>query len=120
MAALRGDLDPKPWQNNTERADGLLLQSLVSFPSDYTFSVVGAQAGGCAAGEHREFVDDVLQTVARITEVKLPLPEEAVQRRQRLGGKYISLSVTVNVRAPEIVHSVCKELQKDPRVKMSF
>jgi putative lipoic acid-binding regulatory protein len=52
--------------------------------------------------------------------VDLPLPEAAVQRRPRLGGKFVSLSITVRVRAPEIVHSVCRELKKDPRVKMTF
>jgi hypothetical protein len=62
LAALRGDLDPKPWEQNTERAPGVLLQSLVSFPADYSFSVVGADAGGCPKGEHREFVEFVLAT----------------------------------------------------------
>lgn len=42
LAALRGDLDPKPWEENTERAPGVLMQSLIQFPSDYTF-----QVGGC-------------------------------------------------------------------------
>jgi putative lipoic acid-binding regulatory protein len=58
--------------------------------------------------------------VARLTEVPLPLPDGALAQRPRLGGKYVSLSVTVRVRAPEIVHAVCRELAADPRVKMSF
>jgi hypothetical protein len=49
---------------NTERAPGVLLQSLITWPADYTFQVVGASAGGCAAGAHTEFVDDVLATGA--------------------------------------------------------
>jgi putative lipoic acid-binding regulatory protein len=43
-----------------------------------------------------------------------------VQRRRRLGGKYVSLSITVRVRAPEIVGRVYDELAKDGRVKMRF
>lgn len=50
----------------------------------------------------------------------LPLADDAVTRRQRLGGKYVSLSITVRVRAPEIVSRVYDELAKDPRVKMKF
>ncbi|GBF99176.1 hypothetical protein Rsub_11621 [Raphidocelis subcapitata] len=120
VAALRGDLDPKPWEENTERAPGVLMQSLITWPADYTFSVVGASAGGCPEGRHADFEADVLTTVARLTEVPLPLPDGAVTRRPRLGGKYVSLSITVKVRAAEIVHAVCKELASDPRVKMSF
>lgn len=45
LAALRGDLDPKPWEENTERAPGVLLGSLVTFPADYTFQV--CVGGGC-------------------------------------------------------------------------
>ncbi|KIZ00589.1 hypothetical protein MNEG_7372 [Monoraphidium neglectum] len=120
LAALRGDLDPKPWEENTERAPGVLLGSLVTFPADYTFQVVGASAGGCSSGEHAEFVDDMVATVARLTETPLPLADGAVKRKQRLGGKYVSLSVTVNVRAPELVTRVYEELGKDTRVKMKF
>lgn len=58
--------------------------------------------------------------VARVAEVALPLPSEAVVRRPRLGGKYVSLAITVTVRAPEIITRVAGELQKDPRVKMAF
>lgn len=52
--------------------------------------------------------------------MSLPLGDGAVTQRQRLGGKYVSLSITVNVRAPEIVTRVYDELAKDPRVKMRF
>jgi hypothetical protein len=61
-----------------------------------------------------------IPAVSRIAEVPLPLPEGAVTRKPRMNGKFVSLGITVNVRAPEIVMSVCAELQKDPRVKMSF
>lgn len=62
VRALRGELDPKPWEENSERAPGVLLQSLVTFPSNYTFQVVGASEGGCPAGVHAEFVDDMVAT----------------------------------------------------------
>jgi putative lipoic acid-binding regulatory protein len=58
--------------------------------------------------------------VSRLTEVPLPLPDGAVASRPRLGGKFVSLSITLRVRAPEIVQAVCGELKKDPRVKMTF
>lgn len=119
LSALRGDLDPKPWEENTERAPGVLLGSLVTFPADYTFQVVGASEGGCAQGRHDDFVEDCVATVARICEAG-PLPDAAVARKPRLGGRYVSLAVTVRVRAPEIVGRVYEELGRDPRVKMKF
>lgn len=39
-AALRGEFDPPAWKDNTERTPGLLLDSLMQFPGQYTFSLV--------------------------------------------------------------------------------
>lgn len=50
MAALRGDLDPKPWEENTERAPGVLLGSLITFPTDYTFQVGSCGHTCCVLG----------------------------------------------------------------------
>lgn len=45
---------------------------------------------------------------------------EQCTAKQRLGGKYVSLSIPVVVRAPEIVQQVFDELGRDPRVLMKY
>lgn len=148
VAALRGDLDPKPWEDNTERAPGVIMQSLVQFPCAYTFQVVGASAkatgssgngssgtdsssssGSAAAAaadddaaltaRHADFVADVAATVSRMAEVS-PLPDGSVVVTPRLKGKFVSVKVTVTVRAAEVILAIADELKRDARVKMAF
>ena len=40
VRAMRGELDPAPGVANTERASGLLLDSLVQWPATYEFQFV--------------------------------------------------------------------------------
>jgi putative lipoic acid-binding regulatory protein len=40
--------------------------------------------------------------------------------KERLGGKYVSMTVGVMVRAPELINAVWEELGKDERVKMRY
>jgi hypothetical protein len=41
--------------------------------------------------------------------------------QERLGGKYVSISVTVqSVRAPELIKSTFDAIGEDPRVTMKF
>ena len=42
------------------------------------------------------------------------------EAKQRLGGKYASLTVPASVRAPEVIQSVLEELGRDPRVLMKY
>ena len=44
----------------------------------------------------------------------------AEQVRERLGGKYVSVSVEAVVRAPEVIAAVIDELGKDERVRMKY
>jgi putative lipoic acid-binding regulatory protein len=117
------------------------LSSLLTFPAAYTFTVVGrpsssrSSSGSSSSGSGGDttsdedgsgsattsaFVDEIVAKVARATETQLPLPEGSVSVTPRLGGKFVSLSVTVTVRAPEIVFAACAELKKDGRVKMAY
>lgn len=116
VSALRGDLDPKPWEQNTEHAPGVLAQACgVTWPSDYTFTVVGP-------GNDDAFLEDVLSLIARVAEA----PEapkvggDRVKLTPRLGGKFVSVAATCSVRAPEVVVKIAQELRKDARVKMAF
>lgn len=48
VRALRGEFDPPPGVDNTERNPGLLLESLMQFPGTYSFQV--RLAGGSRGG----------------------------------------------------------------------
>lgn len=48
------------------------------------------------------------------------IQQEKVTVQERLGGKYVSISVDVIVRAPEVISRGYEEIGKDSRVKMKF
>ena len=99
---------------NTERAPGLLLGALTKFPTAYTFTAVGRVASGGA----QAFADDVAALVSRVAQTTLA--DGAVAVRERLGGKYVSVSVEAVVRAPEVIAAVIEELGRDERVRMKY
>jgi putative lipoic acid-binding regulatory protein len=43
-----------------------------------------------------------------------------VEVKDRLGGKYASVSIEVVVRAPEMISSAYERIGQDGRVKMKF
>lgn len=117
VRALRGELNPPDWVENTERSPGLLLGSLFQFPREYLFQVVGK----VPAGDRDAFVSDIKGVVGRCCQV--PLEGDGALTcsvTERLGGKYLSLCLEAVVRAPEIVSATYDELAKDPRVLMRF
>jgi hypothetical protein len=61
VRALRGELDPPAWVPNSELSPGVLLSSLVDFPTMHEFSIV-AKAGVDKAA----FVADMRQAISRV------------------------------------------------------
>ncbi|GFR44038.1 hypothetical protein Agub_g5198 [Astrephomene gubernaculifera] len=194
VRALRGELDPPDWVENSERTPGVILSALYQFPRPYIFQVVGrvqqpaaapaaaaaattsgaaapasraapttassssssssaaaaaptsagrscsqgsgpetrstgisgvdggggrGGSGGASSGDGKEaFVADVIARISRVAQAEVAT--DKVEVKERLGGKYISVSVEVTVRAPELVAMVYDELAKDPRVIMKF
>ncbi|PNW75570.1 hypothetical protein CHLRE_12g532000v5 [Chlamydomonas reinhardtii] len=131
VRALRGELDPPEWVENTERSSGIILSALYQFPRMYTFQVVGKAgsssssgsgaadgASGAGSSGKDEFVKAVVGTVSRVAQAEVE--DGKVEVKERMGGKYVSVSVDVMTRAPEIVGLVYDELGKDPRVMMRF
>jgi putative lipoic acid-binding regulatory protein len=59
-----------------------------------------------------------LLTAAAAAPLHVPLRRCTV--KERLGGKYVSMTVAVMVRAPELIQMVWEELGKDERVKMRY
>jgi putative lipoic acid-binding regulatory protein len=112
VTAMQGALDPPQWVDNSERnTDGLILGALVQFPTRHCFSIVGANTP--------EYQADVLAIIQRACEVD-SIPEADVTSKPRLGGKFVSIQVDVQVRAPEIVSATVAAIAKDPRTKMSY
>jgi putative lipoic acid-binding regulatory protein len=64
------------------------------------------------------FVADMVALLARVCEVDIQ--QDQVQVQERLKGKYVSMSVQVMVRAPEVISRAYEEIGKDSRVKMKF
>lgn len=103
VRALRGDLDPPYWLDDSEQTPGVLLGSLFQFPADHVFHIVGKTNGDSVA-----FVESVLSTVALVCEADIDRDKTEV--KARLGGKYTSVNVEVRVRAPEVIYKVHEEL----------
>lgn len=58
---MRGEFDPAPNVENTERTPGLLLDSLMQFPAVYTFNLV-VKAEGTSS---QELLAEMATLVAR-------------------------------------------------------
>jgi putative lipoic acid-binding regulatory protein len=103
--------------DNNENAPGVILQSLLKFPTDYIFSFVGqpSRRPGCTS---TAFVEEMVAAVAGACEVEVP--SGGVETIERMGGKYVSVRVTCCVRAPEMVARVYDSLNGDERVRMKF
>ncbi|GAB4821213.1 hypothetical protein N2152v2_008259 [Parachlorella kessleri] len=114
VRALRGEFDPPPAAENTERAPGLLLDSLMAFPGTYTFNVVLRTEGAAPA----DVAADVAALVARVCQTQVDVGSCVIKERK--GGKFVSLEVPALVRSAEVVHQVFAELETDTRVVMKF
>lgn len=64
------------------------------------------------------FVSDMVSLLSRVCEVDIQ--QDQVKVQERLGGKYVSMSVDLVVRAPEVITKAYEEIGKDSRVKMKF
>eukprot|EP00882_Tetradesmus_deserticola_P017115 GHRQ01018317.1.p1 GENE.GHRQ01018317.1~~GHRQ01018317.1.p1 ORF type:complete len:189 (+),score=42.57 GHRQ01018317.1:304-870(+) len=68
VRALRGELDPAPWVDDTERNPGVLMSKLINFPTAYTFQVVGKPA---VDSSKDNFVRDMVETIRRVCQTEV-------------------------------------------------
>ncbi|KAF6262986.1 hypothetical protein COO60DRAFT_530732 [Scenedesmus sp. NREL 46B-D3] len=68
VRALRGELDPAPWVENSERNPGVLMSKLINFPTAYTFQVVGKPT---ADTSKNDFVQDMVATICRVCQAEV-------------------------------------------------
>eukprot|EP00955_Chlamydomonas_euryale_P033416 347701-Chlamydomonas_euryale.AAC.12 len=103
--------------DNTENNTGVILKSLIQFPADYMFQVVGQPSiqPGCTKEDFIQEMVDVVQSVCQES-----ILDSNVEVVDRMRGKYVSLKVTCRVKTPELVAAVFSRLEGDQRVKMKF
>ncbi|GIL84262.1 hypothetical protein Vretimale_15923 [Volvox reticuliferus] len=58
VRALRGELDPPSWVENSERTSGVILSALYQFPRAYLFQVVGRPTPSTATVANTDFDTD--------------------------------------------------------------
>lgn len=75
-----------------------------------------SQVVGKAGDDQDGFIADTTACIERVCQATV----QQCEVKQRLGGKYVSLMLSVTVRAPEIIQAVHEELGKDPRVTMRY
>lgn len=114
VRALRGDFDPPPGVENTERTPGVLLDSLVQWPTVYEFKFVvrsDDMPAEAVVEELRARVEAVCQWA---------IASDACSARERKGGKYLSICIPVTVRAPDIIQRVLDSFADDERILMKY
>jgi hypothetical protein len=114
VRAIRGDFDPPPTIDNTERSTGVLMDSLVQWPAPYDFQFVVRPGDAPAAA----VAEEMRATVA--AQAGVDVPPSAVVVKERKGGKFLSITVTATVRYPELIQRVFAALDGDARVLMKY
>ncbi|KAI3426499.1 hypothetical protein D9Q98_008864 [Chlorella vulgaris] len=129
VRAMRGDFDPPSWETNTERSSGLLLDSLTHFPSTYEFNLVikrpqptSAGGGADSSSTQQQSPEALLEryrsAVAEACAADIALADCTV--KERLGGKFVSLSIPATVQAAQVVEIVLQSFDNDPLVMMKY
>ncbi|PSC68065.1 lipoate regulatory [Micractinium conductrix] len=135
VRAMRGEFDPPADLPNTERQQGLLLDSLTQWPAVYQFQLVVKQQPAAAAGEAAPASGEQQQQQQGSS------PEQALLKRYRsliadttaadispqdctakprMGGRYVSLCIPARVQAAHVMDLVWAALADDPAVIMKY
>jgi len=99
---------------DTERGVGALTAAMNQFPTNHEFQAVGKTVD---AKEREAFVQSVVGTIEEYAGAVSP---EDISVRERLGGRYTSVSVRQSVDNPQQIADVLDRLSKLPRVVMHF
>jgi putative lipoic acid-binding regulatory protein len=116
MAALNGQFQPPPNVANTERSTGLILDSLVHFPTTYDFQFVLKTQGTSKNYTPDEVLEEMRVFVSKICS-KQEIDVSRCVVKERKGGKYVSVTVPAVVNGPEVIQRVFDELDDDDSFK---
>ncbi len=114
VRAIRGEFDPPPGSENAERTPGLLLDSLVQWPSVYDFQFVIRRDSMAA----EDLLEEMRLQVEKVCQ--WPVDKTACSLKERLGGKYLSIRIPATVRAPETIQKVFESFGNDERILMKY
>lgn len=98
-----------------------LPRSLTQFPAVYDFQLVVKQAlpaGDSARLAPAQLLAHYRQLIADTTAADIPL--EQCTAKERLGGKFVSLSIPARVQAAHVLDLVWSALADDPAVLMKY
>ena len=118
VQAMRGAFDPPAFVDNTERTSGLLLDSLVNFPTTYEFSVVVKQDDPAARQPAGALLERFRALVADTAAADVPA--DACTAKERFGGRFVSLSIPARVQAAHVVDLVLAAIGEQPGVIMKY
>jgi putative lipoic acid-binding regulatory protein len=115
VRAIRGEFDPPRGVENTERNTGVLLDSLIQWPSTYDFQFVVKPSETDAASSLAEELRKVVETVCQAD-----VSRDSITCKERMGGKYLSITVPALVREPGLIQQVFSALEDDERMVMKY
>lgn len=116
VQALMGNFDPVG--NDDERQEGNILNAMLTFPSRYTFTVVGKTILGGEEDKgstQKGYVDQVLKIVHGNTG-----DEEVVCDVIPRGTKFVKVQCEASVQSVTMINTIYEELDKLERTVMRF
>merc|ERR1712008_262204 len=100
--------------SDTEHGVGAITGALQGFPAVQQFQAVGKTV---TTAEREDFISVVVSAVAQHAG---EVAKEAVSVRDRMGGRYTSVSVRQQVDSAEQIAAVLEELRNSPQVLMHW
>lgn len=120
--ALMGDYDPPSGAVDDENQTGNIARSLLQFPAEYAFSVVGKTGGGDRVDGAESARDEYAADVKRAVESVLGSPGDArlEMRVVPRGEKFTRVSLRLTVESASVISSIYEELDALEATVMKF
>lgn len=111
--ALMGNFDPVEGVPNDERADGNILNAILTFPLRYTFNIVGRTGGDDV--QTKQYIDDVRNVVFEMTG-----DDEIVSKVTPRGKNFTKVQCEANVQSVAMLNMIYDNLDKLEMTVMRF
>eukprot|EP00592_Proboscia_alata_P011191 CAMPEP_0194365660 /NCGR_PEP_ID=MMETSP0174-20130528/13726_1 /TAXON_ID=216777 /ORGANISM="Proboscia alata, Strain PI-D3" /LENGTH=173 /DNA_ID=CAMNT_0039140481 /DNA_START=284 /DNA_END=805 /DNA_ORIENTATION=- len=115
--ALMGTFDPAEDTSDTETESGNIFESLLTFPSMQTFTVVGGISDGSKSSD--DYVNDVKEVIMAATEGNKNNEHIDCVVTPR-GSKYVKLSLTIMVDSTSVMNTIYDGLGELEQTVMRF
>eukprot|EP01025_Chloroclados_australasicus_P035227 TRINITY_DN35938_c0_g1_i5.p1 TRINITY_DN35938_c0_g1~~TRINITY_DN35938_c0_g1_i5.p1 ORF type:complete len:203 (-),score=21.25 TRINITY_DN35938_c0_g1_i5:333-941(-) len=117
VRAMRGEFDPLPAEKeyDNERSSGLLTESLVAFPREYTFQIVAKPS---QSFDQKQLVKNFRLVIEEVCGKNVQ--DGNVVVKERMGGKFISVNISQMVDSGSQVNTVIQKLGEVQGVIMKY